>query len=75
MARPKPQAPDPQYEYQKTLHSAYKELRSEADQIALEIGGRYEKMLSLVAGGALAVSITFIEKIAPTPVPGPVGWH
>lgn len=60
---------DQNYAYQKLLHATYKELRSEADQIALEIGGRYEKMLSLIAGGALAVSITFIEKIAPTPVP------
>lgn len=63
-----PQPPNQQYEYQKLLHAAYKELRTEADKIALEIGGRYEKMLSLVAGGSLAVSLTFIEKIAPSPI-------
>jgi hypothetical protein len=63
-------ARDELYAYQKTLHTAYKELRSEADQVALELGGRYEKMLSLVAGGALAISVTFIEKIAPSPIPG-----
>ena len=65
------QLPEPlnqQYEYQKLLHAAYKELRTEADKIALEIGGRYERMLSLVAGGSLAVSLTFIEKIAPSPI-------
>jgi hypothetical protein len=61
--------PDPQYEYQKALHAAYQAQRVEADKVALEIGGRYEKLLTLVTGGALVVSLTFIEKIAPTPVP------
>jgi hypothetical protein len=62
--------PDPQYQYLKELHAAYQAQRTEADKVALELGGRYEKMLSLIAGGALAVSITFIEKIAPSPVEG-----
>lgn len=61
--------PDPQYEYQKTLHAAYQAQRVEADKVALEIGGRYEKLLTLITGGALVVSLTFIEKIAPTPAP------
>lgn len=61
---------DTNYEYQKRLHAAYSEQRSKADEIAFEIGGRYEKMLSLVAGGALVVSLTFIEKMAPSPLPG-----
>jgi hypothetical protein len=59
---------DEQYEYQKALHEAYVIQRSEADRFALEIGARYEKMLSLIAGGALVVSLTFIEKIAPSPL-------
>ena len=42
----------------------------EADRFALELGARYEKLQSLVAGGTLAVSVTFIEKLAPHPIPG-----
>jgi hypothetical protein len=60
---------DPHYEYQKMQYEAYKVARSEAEKFALEIGGRYERMLTLIAGGALIVSVTFIEKLAPSPVP------
>jgi hypothetical protein len=69
MADPDPLPVDPEYAYRNELHTIYREQRSEADRVALEIGGRYEKMLSLIAGGALAVSVTFIEKLAPSPVP------
>ena len=55
--------------HQKTLHAAYVAQRVDAEKFALEIGGRYERMLSLVAGGALAVSLTFIEKVSPSPIP------
>lgn len=58
-----------EYQYHKTLHEAYVVQRNEADRFALEIGARYEKLLSLVAGGALVISLTFIEKIAPAPIP------
>lgn len=63
-------ADDTQYEYQQRLHATYKELRTEGDRIALELGGRYDRMLSLITGGALVGSLTFIEKIAPDPVAG-----
>jgi hypothetical protein len=56
-------SPDPAYE-------AYKEQRFEADRFALEIGGRFDKMIIALSGGALALSITFLEKIAPEPIPG-----
>ena len=69
MADPVPLPVDTEYAYRNELHAIYREQRSEADKVALEIGGRYEKMLSLIAGGALAVSVTFIEKLAPSPVP------
>ena len=69
MADPDPIPVDPEYAYRNELHAIYREQRSEADKVALEIGGRYEKMLSLIAGGSLAVSVTFIEKLAPSPVP------
>ena len=55
-------SPDPAYE-------AYKEQRLEADRFALEIGGRFDKMVVALSGGALALSITFLEKIAPNPIP------
>ncbi len=59
---------DTDYEYKKTLYEAYVDQRKEADRFALEIGGRYDRTVSLVAGGALVVSLTFIENIAPSPV-------
>jgi len=60
---------DPQADYQYKLqaHASYVAERKEADAFALELGGRYEKLQSLIAGGALAVSVTFLEKIAPAP--------
>tara|TARA_B110000008_G_scaffold249865_1_gene262843 strand:+ start:146 stop:763 length:618 start_codon:yes stop_codon:yes gene_type:complete len=58
---------DEDYQYQQQLYKEYVEQRNEANRFALEVGARYEKLLSLVAGGALVVSLTFIEKIAPHP--------
>ncbi len=63
--RPDQQA---EYSYKKELYERYVAERVAADNIALELGDRYEKLQSLVAGGALAVSVTFLEKIAPHPV-------
>lgn len=65
-AEPKP---EPKQTYEEKLYAIYQAQRTETDKFALEIAGRYEKMLSLLAGGALAVSVTFLEKIAPHPVP------
>ncbi len=55
-------------EYNRLLHEKYVEQRQEADRFGLEIGARYEKFLSFIAGGALVVSFTFVEKIADDPV-------
>lgn len=55
------------YQYQQQLYKEYVDQRNEANRFAMEVGARYEKLLSLVAGGALVVSLTFIEKIAPHP--------
>ncbi|MDQ8201296.1 hypothetical protein QEH56_24260 [Pelagicoccus enzymogenes] len=49
-------------------YEAYKEQRFEADRFALEIGGRFDKMVMTLSGGSLALSITFLEKIAPNPI-------
>lgn len=56
-------------EHKKILHDSYAAQRAAADKSALEIAGRYERTLLLIAGGALTVSLTFIEKIAPSPIP------
>ncbi len=56
-------------EHKKALHDAYVAQRAEANKFALEIAGRYERTLLFIAGGALTVSLAFIEKIAPSPVP------
>lgn len=37
------------------------------DQAELEVSGRYDKWILTLSGGALAISITFIEKIAKNP--------
>jgi cell division protein FtsL len=58
---------DEDYQYQQQLYKEYVDQRNETNRFALEVGARYEKLLSLVAGGALVVSLTFIEKIAPHP--------
>ena len=53
---------------QDPAYQVYKEQRFEADRFALEIGGRFDKMVTALSGGALALSITFLEKIAPEPI-------
>ena len=48
----------------------YKELcrqREERDKTACEISERYDKWILTLSAGALAVSLTFLEKIAPSP--------
>lgn len=63
----KPKVDDQQAEYQKRLYEKYSADRSELNRNALEVGGRYDKAVFVLAGGSLALSLTFIEKIAPDP--------
>lgn len=63
---------DPQeqeYEYRKQRYEAYSKEREGLRAAALEVSGRYDKWMLFLAGGALALSVTFIEKIAPHPPP------
>ena len=55
-------------EYIKQRHDNYLVSRSEAEKIAVEMSGRHEKQQTLLTGGALALSLTYIEKLAPAPI-------
>jgi hypothetical protein len=59
---------DPQYEYRKQRYDSYVKERETLNHSSLEISGRYDKSVLFLSGGALALSVTFIEKIAPSPV-------
>ena len=65
--------PDPQQEYRKQRYEAYVKERDALRGESLEISGRYDKSVLFLAGGALALSVTFIEKIAPHPFPWSFG--
>jgi hypothetical protein len=54
-------------EHKNRLYDKYSAERAELNRTALEIGGRYDKAVFILAGGSFALSITFIEKIAPHP--------
>lgn len=59
--------PDPEYEYRKQRYESYVKARDSLIASSLEISGRYDKSILFLSGGALALSLTFIEKIAPHP--------
>jgi hypothetical protein len=61
--------PDPQYEYQKQRYDSYVKERETLNHSSLEISGRYDKSVLFLSGGALALSVTFIEKLPPR------RWH
>jgi hypothetical protein len=44
------------------------------DKAELEVSGRYDQWILTLSGGALAISITFIEKIAPVPAGHTLHW-
>ena len=48
--------------------------RQAYDAAELEVSGRYDKWILTLAGGALGLSITFIEKIAKNPTPDTLCW-
>jgi hypothetical protein len=57
-----------EYEYRKQRYDTYTRERDALRNDSLEVSGRYDKAILALAGGALALSITFLEKIAPHPV-------
>ena len=60
---------NPEYEYRKQRYDTYTKERDALRKDSLEVSGRYDKAILALAGGALALSITFLEKIAPHPTP------
>jgi len=52
----------------------YLKIRQSYDEAELEVSGRYDKWILTLSGGALGLSITFIEKIAQNPTPGALSW-
>ena len=53
--------------YKKQAYKIYIKERDTLRSEALELSGRYDQATIALAGGALALSLTFIEKIAPHP--------
>ncbi|MCD6184643.1 MAG: hypothetical protein J7K84_02450 [Deltaproteobacteria bacterium] len=52
----------------------YLKIRQSYDEAELEVSGRYDKWILTLSGGALGLSITFIEKIAKNPTPDTLFW-
>jgi len=52
----------------------YIKTRQSYDEAELEVSGRYDKWILTLSGGALGLSITFIEKIANNPTPDTLFW-
>lgn len=53
---------------------SYLKTRSSYDEAELEVSGRYDKWILTLSGGALGLSITFIEKIAKNPTADTLIW-
>jgi hypothetical protein len=60
---------DLEYDYRKQRYAAYLKDRDGLRSDSLEVSGRYDKAVLALGGGALALSVTFLEKIAPHPAP------
>lgn len=58
-----------EYEYRKQRYDSYVKERDGLRDASLQISERYDKWMLVLSGGALALSLTFIEKIAPHPLP------
>lgn len=57
------------YEYRKQRYEAYIKEREALLNDSLQVSDRYDKAVLTLGGGALALSVTFLEKIAPHPTP------
>lgn len=60
-------AVDQEAEYRKQRYDAYVRERQAMDANLLALSERYGKALLALSGGSLALSVTFLEKIAPHP--------
>jgi hypothetical protein len=63
-----------EYEYLQLRHASYCKQRESCSSAGLEISGRYDQWIVTLPGGALALSLGFLEKIAPTPTPLSKTW-
>jgi hypothetical protein len=55
------------HEYRKQRYAAHSAYRQNLDDLAFKTSERYDQWVFTLAGGALAISLTFLEKIAPNP--------
>jgi hypothetical protein len=55
------------WEYLKERHSTHLAKRNALDDLAFKTSERYDQWVLTLSGGALAISLTFLEKIAPAP--------
>ena len=58
---------DAYQQYLKDRHTAHIARRSNLDDLAFKTSERYDQWVLTLSGGALAISLTFLEKIAPEP--------
>ena len=56
------------FRYLQEKYSSYVKERDALRDDSKEISGRYDKSVLTISGGALALSVAFIEKIAPDPI-------
>jgi hypothetical protein len=54
-------------DYLDKLYQQYSSQREKLDAASIEAAGRYDKAVLTISTGALALSVTFIEKIASNP--------
>ncbi|GFE58732.1 hypothetical protein [Geobacter sp. AOG1] len=54
-------------DYKNKLYEVYSAEREKLDAASIEAAGRYDKAVLAISTGALALSVTFIEKIASNP--------
>jgi len=54
-------------DYREQLYGTYAKEREKLDSSSLQIGARYDHVVLTLGGGALVMSLTFLEKIAPHP--------
>ena len=56
-------------DYSNRLYEEYTAQRIKLDDASLKAAGRYDRTILTISSGALALSVTFIEKIASNPQP------
>ena len=61
------QPEDAYQQYRKERYAAHVAYRQNLDELGFKTSERYDQWVITLAGGALAISLTFLEKIAPEP--------